>query len=453
MPEPERAQAELAVAGHGLSALADNLPNPAWIAHADGSIFWYNRAWYDYTGSTAEEMLGWGWSAVHHPNELDRVTAEWAETLATGSTFEMTFPLRGHDGAFRPFLTRVVPIRDALGNVVRWFGTNVDITAQIETEERLRRAEADWRGLFDEMQEGFIIGELVFDEAGVPVDGVIVRTNAQVEALTGIPHEQAVGMSARQIAGPDADLFVETLSRVVQTGISETSELYLSQLQRSVEIRAYRRSATQFVTLYLDVTARKTAEQEARRAQDNLLRVSRLSAMGAMASTLAHELNQPIGAVSNFIAAANEHLKRDEEVDRAQLEGLLDNAIDSCQRAGQIIRSMRDFTASGTVAKKPEQLRELLDRSIEDFAGGAAEPVTFSLDCPSAVTVIFCDRVQLLQVLLNLYTNAARAMAGQAIKAIRVAATSSPGRIMLRIEDSGPGFRDRPAEYLFEPFW
>lgn len=451
---PQRAQDALAVAGHELSALADNLPNPAWIAYPDGAIFWYNRAWYDYTGRSPDEMLGWGWASVHHPDELERVTAEWIETLASGSTFEMTFPLRRHDGVYRLFLTRVVPITETSGQIVRWFGTNVDITAQVAAEERLRRAEADWRGLFDEMQEGFIIGELVFDKQGVAIDGIIVRANARMEALTGIPHGEAVGRSARDVAGRDAYFFTEILTRVVATGVPATFELQAEQLQRSFEVRAYRHSQTQFAMLFLDVTARKLAEQEARRAQGNLLRVSRLSAMGAMASTLSHELNQPIGAASNFIAAANEHVKRAEDIDPALLRRLFESAIGSCQRAGQIIRSMRDFTASGTVAKKPEHLRELINASIEEFRGLASNaPIAFKIDCPATMPLVPCDRIQIVQVLLNLYGNGARAMADLPNKRIKLAARADDSRVTLSVADNGHGLKDRTPELLFEPFW
>ena len=105
----------------------DHLPNLAWTAPADGAIDFYNRRWYEYTGTTFEQMQGWGWTSVHDPERLDSVVARWTESLATGQPFEMEFPLRRADGVFRWFLTRVVPQRDGDGRIVRWFGTNVDI--------------------------------------------------------------------------------------------------------------------------------------------------------------------------------------------------------------------------------------------------------------------------------------------------------------------------------------
>jgi PAS domain S-box-containing protein len=126
-----------------LLGLAESIPQMAWTADETGSIFWYNQRWYDYTGTTLEEMQGWGWQKVHDPNILPQVLAKWTEAIATGEPFEMVFPIRGADGEFRSFLTLVKPVKDNEGNVLRWFGSNTDITDQRKTEEELRRVNRD----------------------------------------------------------------------------------------------------------------------------------------------------------------------------------------------------------------------------------------------------------------------------------------------------------------------
>jgi PAS domain S-box-containing protein len=120
--------------------LADNLPTLCWVANADGHITWYNRRWHDYCGTTAEQMEGWGWQAVHDPDVLPAVMERWTGSIATGEPFEMVFPLRGADGVFRPFLSRIVPQRDEAGVLRRWVGNNVDISAQVAVEDELRRS-------------------------------------------------------------------------------------------------------------------------------------------------------------------------------------------------------------------------------------------------------------------------------------------------------------------------
>jgi len=136
-----RAEAGLREGERRFRALADNIPQLAWMTDETGWIFWYNRRWFDYTGATLEEMQGWGWQKVHHPEHLERVTEKFRRHVATGAGWEDTFPLRRHDGEYRWFLSRAAPIRDESGRIAHWFGTNTDITEQRETEEVLRETD------------------------------------------------------------------------------------------------------------------------------------------------------------------------------------------------------------------------------------------------------------------------------------------------------------------------
>jgi hypothetical protein len=109
------------------------------MANSDGWIFWYNNRWFEYTGTTLEEMQGWGWTKVHHPDYVDAVKAKYYSNIVERqTTWEDTFPLRSADGDYRWFLSRAVPIRDQSGQIVRWFGTNTDVTAQRHAEEALQ---------------------------------------------------------------------------------------------------------------------------------------------------------------------------------------------------------------------------------------------------------------------------------------------------------------------------
>jgi PAS domain S-box-containing protein len=121
-------------------ALANFIPPLAWIADKTGWIFWYNQRWYDYTGQTSAEMEKWGWKHVHDPDSLSSVLGAWESSIATGQPFQMEFPLRGADGSFRVFLSRVMPWKDKDGNVVRWFGTHSDINDLKLTQHELRHA-------------------------------------------------------------------------------------------------------------------------------------------------------------------------------------------------------------------------------------------------------------------------------------------------------------------------
>jgi len=129
-------------------SLANSIPQLAWMADPAGGVFWYNQRWYDYTGTTLEEMRGWRWKRLIHPDHIAPVTEKLQRCWATGEPWEDTFRLKGKDGAYRWFLSRALPIRDAAGNVASWFGTNTDITDRKLAEEALVKSErlaAMWR--------------------------------------------------------------------------------------------------------------------------------------------------------------------------------------------------------------------------------------------------------------------------------------------------------------------
>ena len=141
--EQKRAEAALQESERQFRSLADLIPTLCWMARADGHIFWYNNRWYAYTGTSPAEMEGWDWQKVHDPEVLPHVLERWTASVASGDPFEMVFPLRAADGNFRPFLTRVVPVYDESGAIVRWFGTNTDISAQQQAESSLRDLAAE----------------------------------------------------------------------------------------------------------------------------------------------------------------------------------------------------------------------------------------------------------------------------------------------------------------------
>ena len=141
----ERKQAEetLRETEEQFRTLANSIPNLAWWANGEGYITWYNQRWYEYSGTTPEQMEGWGWQSLHDPNVLPKVLERWKASIATGEPFDMEFPLLGADGVFRTFLPRVLPLKDSAGQVLRWFGTNTDISVLKQAEERLMRVLAD----------------------------------------------------------------------------------------------------------------------------------------------------------------------------------------------------------------------------------------------------------------------------------------------------------------------
>ena len=182
--ERKRAEAALRESEDQFRTLANAIPQLCWMAKADGWIFWYNERWYAYTGTTPEQMEGWGWQSVHDSAALPKVLDRWQASIATGKPFDMVFPLRGTDGEFRPFLTRVMPVRDQDGSVVSWFGTNTDISEQRRTEQALATSESRLRALLESAAQGVV---------AVDETGRILLVNARTEELFGYSRDEVIG--------------------------------------------------------------------------------------------------------------------------------------------------------------------------------------------------------------------------------------------------------------------
>ncbi|MBG6112105.1 PAS domain S-box-containing protein [Flavobacterium sp. CG_23.5] len=140
--EQKEAEEKIAESENQFRTFANSIQNLAWIASGDGWIYWYNQRWHDYTGTTLEEMQGWGWEKVHHPDYVNKVVEFIKEAWKKGEAWELTFPLRRHDGKYYWFLTRAYPVKDAKGNIERWIGTNTDIDEQKRFSEELTEANA-----------------------------------------------------------------------------------------------------------------------------------------------------------------------------------------------------------------------------------------------------------------------------------------------------------------------
>ncbi len=192
-PQTEASFAASPDSSHEFRLLADSLPTPCWIANGDGYIFWYNRCFLDYTGLQPVELEGWGWRRIHDPDVLPAVMARWTGAIASGEPFEMTFPLRGADGSFRPFLTRIAPLRDASGNVVRWYGVNTDVSGEAALQTKLGESEAALQAFFE--TSGIYVAIIELDDN----DFTFVLANRRMARFWG--GEGVTGRTARGLSG------------------------------------------------------------------------------------------------------------------------------------------------------------------------------------------------------------------------------------------------------------
>jgi diguanylate cyclase (GGDEF)-like protein/PAS domain S-box-containing protein len=216
----EREEAEDAVreGEERFSSLANNISQLAWMADENGYIFWYNDRWFDYTGTTLGEMAGWGWQKVHDPAYVQRVVEKISYCFQTGEIWEDTFPLRSKDGSYRMFLSRAVPIRDEHGKILRWFGTNTDITDRQASEDEL----------FAEKERAQVtlssIGDAV---ACTDLAGNVSFLNPVAEEMTGWSQNEAMGRPMAEILRINHDITREAIPNPMQLAMVENQTMNL----------------------------------------------------------------------------------------------------------------------------------------------------------------------------------------------------------------------------------
>ncbi len=233
--------------------LADHIPTLCWIADGEGYILWYNRGWHEYCGTTPKDMRGWRWQSVHHPDVLPSVLDRWTKSIRTGNPFEMTFPLRGADGIYRPFLTRVKPVRDASGAIRRWFGVNTDISAEKATEEQLR-----------ELMDGLPLLVSYIDR-----DLRYQLVNKAYEDWFGITKEALLGKTVQEVLGVEPFNLrrqrIDGVLRGVPQAFEASTPRYDGEL-RETEVQYLPRRGPDgqvigFIAVVTDITDRRSAER------------------------------------------------------------------------------------------------------------------------------------------------------------------------------------------------
>lgn len=276
----KKAHAALQDSESRFRTMTNAMPQLGWIARADGFITWYNQRWYEYTGTAPEQMEGWGWQSVHDPVELPKVLERWQASIATGEPFDMTFPLLGADGVFRPFLTRVIPLKDAAGRVQQWFGTNTDVSELKRFEQALRESEALYRGIGDSIDYGVWV---------CAPDGRNTYASESFLKMVGITQEQCSNFGWGDALHPDdAARTIAAWQECVSTGgnmdiehrFRGTDGKWYYVLARGVPVRNENGEIIRWVGINLDISKIKQTEQKLRESEKRLGMVLQASSIG-----------------------------------------------------------------------------------------------------------------------------------------------------------------------------
>lgn len=243
--------------------LAESIPQLCWIADAEGCVHWFNQVWYDYTGSAPAPLRARQWAGFHHPDHVARVLRGFLGQLAAGEPWEDSFPLRRHDGEFRWFLARAVPLREDDGQTTRWFGTCTDITATREAEQSVRASEAQLRAVLDNLP--VMVGVL-------DLDGRLREVNGPAIEIARITREQAIGLPfASTVWWQRSPAMHKPVGEAIARGLSgEASRFDIEintpdapTMQADFMLNPIRDEAgrvTQLIASAVDISARKAVE-------------------------------------------------------------------------------------------------------------------------------------------------------------------------------------------------
>jgi len=438
----EFAQTKRAVveSNHRMLQLANTIPQLAWMADRDGAVHWYNDRWLDYTGLHESDMTGWGWESLHDRATLPTVLEKWRHSLRHGTAFEMTFPLRGKDGNYRPFYTLAEPLKDLEGEVVQWFGTCTDVSALQLVQTDLTKTQ-QW------LQEGLVTGSMVAWEWEFDIGDIRYSDNA--EHVLGYTHGD-LSAALLTIHEEDRETYRAAVDRAINDGstIDVTTRRIRPDNGGMIWIRtkgnplfAADGKPHGFRGILIDVTEQIQREQsleDANNRKDEFL------------AMLAHELRNPLAPIATasqllmMSGVDAQRVKTSSEIIARQI-GHMTRLIDDLLDVSRVTRGLVELDT------QPVQIKDVINSAIEQ-----ARPLIelrkheLTLRVDSTPAMVLGDRVRLCQIVVNLLNNAAKytPQGGKIDLDIRV----EGAEVHIVISDNGIGIDSELLPRVFELF-
>ncbi len=429
------------VEGHRrIEQLANTIPQLAWMADQEGSVNWYNERWLDYTGLNASEMIGWGWGCVHDPAVLPLVIERWERSVSTGEAFEMTFPIKGKDGVFRPFYTLAEPLKGLDGNVQQWFGTCTDVSTLQRAQEELTKTQ-NW------LQEGLDAGKMVAWEWDF--DSGEVRYSDNAVAVLGCEPSKSM-LDPDRIHNEDFDAHVEAINRAISN--CESVDQITRRIRPDIGTTIWIRMKGGIVTdangrsaglrgILIDVSEQVVREQtlaDASNRKDEFL------------AMLAHELRNPLAPIAtaaqllSLSSTDPKRVRSSSEIIARQVRHmtrLIDDLLDvSRVTRGLVELEVEPVAIKDIVNNAIEQARPLIETRMHEL----------SLHVDSNPAVVMGDRIRLCQVVVNLLNNAAKYTPQGGKIGLDIAVDD--GKVQIVVSDNGIGIDKTLLPQVFELF-
>ncbi|SDJ28666.1 MULTISPECIES: PAS domain-containing protein [Bradyrhizobium] len=450
----QRAFEEIQRSEDRIRLVIDTIPTLVWRAGVDGVPDFLNQPALDYTGLTPDQAEA-GWPRAFHPDDKKGMLVKWSAIRASGMPGELEARLRRFDGEYRWFLFRGVPLRDESGNIVKWYGSSTDIEDRKRTENALRQSEAylaqaqrlsltgtfGWRVATGEntwSAETFRI--FGYDEASsATVDMVLARTH---------PEDRVAVRKAINRASTDQNDYDHAYRLMMPDG----SVKHVRAVARATRDAS---GGIEFVGAVTDVTATKRAEEKLHKAQAELAHVTRVTALGELTASIAHEVNQPLAAVVANAEACLRWLDR-ATPDLAAARRSAEWVINDATRASEVIRRVRALANKTDVEKVPLDLNDVVrDVMVLVQRELASHRVSVRMEL-APLPMILGDRVQLQQVIINLVMNGIEAMQPVTDRPRELAVRSGQDEArhaLVSVTDCGIGIAADNANRLFNAFF
>ena len=421
-----------------LRLMIDSIEQLAWMAEADGSVYWYNQQWYEYTGTTFEQMQGWGWQSVHDPRELPETLQVWGKTIREGQALDIEFSLRGADGVFRPFLVRIVPVRGADGKVAKWFGTHTNIESLKREQELLKESERRFRELAERVPEMIWLSD---------ANGMIHYWNPQLYAYSGYaPGEGMADKWVSLLHPDDAPQLVELWQKSVvgkhlhehEARMRRHDGVYRWFLHRAEPVLNEEGEVVKWIGTSVDIHEQKLTEQALRRSNEDLEQ---------FAYAASHDLQEPLRTVSIYSELLARKYGSASE-DAGRFASYIVNAaarMDSLLK-GILAYSRVDETAGyGKICDMRGVLKQALGNLEAALSESGAKVKQGEL--PSVV----CHETHLVQLFQNLMANAIKYRSDRPLE-IEVSAVRGQRWHTFSVADNGIGIRPEYIGQIFGMF-
>ena len=454
--ERQRAEDAVRASERNLKLIIDTIPALAWSARPDGSAEFFNQHYLDFMGMSAEQAGDWGWTAAVHPEDLNGVTTTWRRIIASGAPGELEARLRRHDGTYRWFLFRANPLRDESGVIVKWYGTHTDIDDRKRAEEALRRSEA----FLVEGQHLARLGNFAWNLA----TGEIAWSEQVYRMFEFEPGTRmTLDLIASRVHPEDMPILGDMVERA-QRGVSdfeyEHRLLMPDQSVKHLHLIAHRtrdeQGPLEYIGAVQDVTQRRRAEEALNKARSELAHVARVTTLGALTASMAHEVNQPLSGIITNAGTCLRML----DADPPNLEGARETArrtIRDGNRAADVITRLRalfskkEFTLE--LLDLNEATREVIALSLSDLQRNR---VVLHSELADDLPIVTGDRIQLQQVILNLLRNASDAMVtvdDRPRQLLIKTEREDGGHVRMTVRDAGIGLPTQGPDTLFDAFY